>query len=213
VALAAEVGTPLGLSMGGRPFACSFADEAQAGAVVYPLDGAKLDTWVFRGTAAAVVHLVCSVGPEGGIAHVYVTVGKPPAPGPKPPNPGPNPVPPRPNPVPPPDSPMTARLRAAYVADTADPAKKAQDLGDLVELYRQAATLTRDKAKVASVADIKARVREAAKNLEIGLAGTRAAISTEVANGLPADGPLTDEVRAKVADLFDAISAALAQIK
>jgi hypothetical protein len=139
-----------------------------------------------------------------------VAVQVPDVPNPMPPGPGPNPNPPEP---PKPADPLVKVLQAAYDADTRDRAAKETDRLDLVELYRQAAGLALDPA-VTTAAQLVTRVRDAAKALGVtGLTEVRTAIARELAAAFPEDAPLTAASRAKAAELFGRIKAALEQVK
>ena len=140
----------------------------------------------------------------GDIMRVAVVVGKidpiPPTPNPPAPNP---PVPPVPT------DPLTAKFQAAYVLDTRDATTKKKDLLDLVELYTQAATLA-SAMDVNTTGQLVSRVRDASKALAIaGLDDLRRAVSVELATAMPADVPLTPDLRTKAAATFTKIKTAL----
>ena len=103
----------------------------------------------------------------------------------------------------PPADPLAARLKAAYDADPAEPAKRKGHAKDLAELYRQAADLA-GKPDVATSGDLLQRVR-AASGMLVGpdaLKGVRAEVAKELAVILPADAALADDQRKAAAELF-----------
>lgn len=158
---------------------------------------------VFAAAKAGRYRLI--VVPEtGDIVRVAVIVGKPDPVPPVPPAPTPNP------PAPPaPVDPLTAKFQAAFNLDTRDAAKKKTDLLDLVELYTQAAVLA-NATDVTTTGQLVSRVRDASKALAIaGLDDLRRAVSVELATAMPADVPLTQELRTKAAATFTKIKTAL----
>lgn len=111
-------------------------------------------------------------------------------------------VPPVIPPVIPPADPLTVRLKAAYLADTGDPAKRPAALADLVELMHQAQALTDDPA-VTTVAGLAGKVSTAAKTLaKDQLIGVWAILKAELAAAFPADAALTVDSRAAAKVLF-----------
>lgn len=136
---------------------------------------------------------------------IVVVVGDVPAP--TPPKPGPV------DPVIPPTDPLTAKLQAAYKLDTRADAAKQVDLKDLVELYKQAAEFA-SKPDIASLAELVAKVKDAAKALGIeGLVDCRKAIADELKLAFANDAPFDDASRLKAKVLFVKLSEALKNVK
>lgn len=122
--------------------------------------------------------------------------------------PGPAPTPPGPDPAPPAD-PLAAAVRAAYAADAGP--RKADQLKDLAELYRQAADLAGD-GTVLTTGQLMDRIRAAAAALKIdGLTGCRRLIAGECAAalGTDPDAALTGDLRGKARALFLRVHVAL----
>lgn len=123
---------------------------------------------------------------------------------------GPEPLPP-----PKPDDPLRGELKALYLADTG--ADKAANIIKLQALYTQAAVLAKSEA-VQSAWQLAEAVRTASKALLPGdaLPAIRqriAAVVGKALEDLDPDEPLTTETRAKAAELYARIAAALEGIK
>ncbi len=121
-------------------------------------------------------------------------------------------IPPGPGPVippAPPTDPLTAKLWAAYRADSG--LTKADDLATLVELMKQAATLA-DDATLTTVGQLAGKVAAAASLLaKDRLVGVRAVLKVELAAAFPEDGPLSPTVRAAAKSVFVKLQAALTE--
>lgn len=191
---------PLGTRLD-APFKATWT-AVDSGCELWPFPDGK--SAIFVAGAPARYRLVLT-SEKGEVTHVAVTAGKP-----EPPKP-PAPAPPDPRPVP--VDPFTKKLQVEFDKDTRDGAKKLADLKDLVELYKQAADLAAS-AEVLTTGQLVARVRDASKALGVeGLADLRRAVSVELAGAMPADEPMTAELRAKAKETFLRIRAALSEVK
>lgn len=166
------------------------SSEWDADPAPYVFEGGKYAAFLLqKGETRRVV----VTGPDKAKTRLVLVAGEP---GPKPPEPK--------------LDPLKARLKAAYDADPAEPAKKQGQAKDLAELYRQAAALAlRDD--VASSGELLRRVRDAAGTL-VGadaLKSVRTEVAAELKAVLPADAALADEQRKAVADLFRKLAAVL----
>ncbi len=127
------------------------------------------------------------------------------------------PPPAPPGPPMPPDA-FTAKLQAAYTADTG--ATKAADLKQLIGLYLESVDFAK-KSDFLTAADLFAAVSAAATQLlppdaagQRKLAGVRAAIGADLAAVLPGDpdAPLTDAIRGAAAAAFAKYAASLQRV-
>lgn len=194
------------------PAAAKWAELPVPAGELVVLSAAPASEWdadptphVFEGGRYAVFLLakgetrkVVVTGPDKSKSRVLLVAGD--APGPLPP----------PKPKPKPEDPLKARLKAAYDADPAEPAKRKDQAKDLAELYRQAADLC-GKPEVATSGDLLHRVRAASATL-VGadaLKGVRREVAQELAVLLPADAALSGEQRLAVAELFRKLAAIL----
>ena len=116
-----------------------------------------------------------------------------------------------PGPTPPAD-PLTAKIKAAFDAETADASTRRKQSQDLAELYRQIGAKVCPDPAIVSPTDLLDRARKAAATM-IGtdaLPGVRRAVASELAVILPtADGTLTADQRTALAELFKKLAAIL----
>jgi hypothetical protein len=146
---------------------------------------------------------------DGEPLRVAVTVGiVPPVP------PTPVPVPPTPVPPPaPPTSELGKKLQAAFDADAMPKADKLKLVALKAELYRQAATLAAKEA-ITTTKEFLDQVKAAATALGVdGLPAMRVVIATEITAVLPTESSMTPALRVAAAAVFQAISAALKEVK
>jgi hypothetical protein len=151
--------------------------------------------------------LVVVAGDE--VHRIKLTKGKPVDP------PNPNPKPPAP---PAPVDPLAKVLQAGYDADPRAADAKRDDLLDLIELYRQAATLADDPAVDTAEAMV-GRVRstwekiQKDKGVKDGLLAVRKAIGGELATAFPENVNLDKAGRKKAGEAFARIRGCLEQVK
>lgn len=137
--------------------------------------------------------------------------------------PGPKPVDPvvPPGPGPKPTDPDVAKLQYALFTDKADPVTKPEKLAKLAAVYRMAVKTADDK-DLPTAADVLNVVKEAvATQVDDGdshfLVDLRRAIADVFLNPrlktVQRNTPLTDDERKKIAATYEAVAAALAQLK
>lgn len=162
-------------------------------------------TAVFAAPKAGRYRLV--VVPEAGEPiRVAVMVGKV---DPAPPTPD-APAPPSPVPE---VSVLGKRLQVAFDSDVAPRPDKLRLLADKTELYRQAAVLAA-VVEITTTGQLVQRVKDASKALGgDGLSEVRKVVSGELAAAMPTDEPMTVELRAKAAVVFNRIKSALQEVK
>lgn len=124
--------------------------------------------------------------PDGMSARVVVVVGDAPHP-PEPPAP---------------DNGLKVKLKASFDADTGTDKRESAKL--LVELYRQLAEKVCPDKSILTAGALLLRARDVSMLLlkPEQLPGVRGVVAKELGALFPADGPLTDEQRAKAAALF-----------